>query len=313
MLGIYYWVPSVLGLPKEIIKGIQEITKNDLEKMKDVRVPAIRLVGDSPDFLFETAHQAKKMGFKVWIGPGFNRKIPMPDKKGYLKTIKDFAIQAKKVNADVFVIGNELSIELSDFAGNQIYQDHIEDWKTFQRQLRGKEKEFRNYLILLAKEVKERFPGPITYAAAGPLIYDGERWGGRWELDNIEWDIFDVVAANFYWSKCIPKNRYIFTLRKLKMLGKPVAVTEFGFQTIREAFDFGGSSSRKQKYPWHYSEDTQAKLLKRNIELLQQSGIEYAFLHQWREFDNSGFGIIKGDGKSKKAFKVISRYFSKFS
>lgn len=292
-LGIHYQLSPIFGLPRTKIKEIEKIVRQDLGVMKKAGVSLLRLDSDYADFLFEIASFGKKLGFQIWIGPKFHRKIPMENKERFLEITKDFASKTSKLDLDVFVVGNELSVELKDFAEIQGYQNRCQNWEIFQRQFQGKKKEFSSYLDLLAKKIKRKFSKPITYAT------------GSWELDSINWSSFDIVSANLYWWKYFPEREYISTLKDLRGFGKPVAVTEFGFQTIKEAFEFGPSWIMRKKFPYHYNEKTQVELIKKNIEFLQRAGAKYAFLHQWREADNNGFGVVRADGEPKKGFYSI--------
>jgi len=292
-VGIHYQLSPISGLSEIKIKEIEKIIRKDLEIMKKAGISLLRLDSDCPDFLFKIASFGKKLGFQIWAGPKFHKRNPMVNRKEFLKIVENFAFRSEQQNIDVFVAGNELSVELKDFAEIQGYQNRCQNWENFQRQFQKKKKEFNTYLHLLAQKAKKKFSGPITYAA------------GSWELDSINWEPFDIISANLYWWKYFPEGKYALTLKKLKEYGKPVAVTEFGFQTIKEAFEFGPSWILRKKFSYHYDEKTQAKLIEKNIKLLQNTKIEYAFLHQWRESDDNGFGIVCLSGKPKKAFYSI--------
>lgn len=287
-LGIHYQL-LLSELPEKLIQQANEIVKNDLEEIRKVKISFLRIDGDDLDFLLDVASWSKELNFQVWFGP----KKPNVDKEEFLELVKNFASTAEKLELNVFVVGNELSVELKDFAKIHSYRNRCENWKVFQKQFQERKQEFSNYLILINQEARKRFSGPITYAA------------GNWELNSIDWKPFDMVSANLYWWKYFPEKEYLSTLDDLKAFGKPLAITEFGFQTLKEAFEFGPCWWMRKKYLWHYNEKSQAKLIKKNIKLLKQKGVNYAFLHQWREGEDAGFGVIKTDGKPKKVFQVI--------
>jgi hypothetical protein len=66
--------------------------------------------------------------------------------------------------------------------------------------------------------VRKVYHGPITYAS---LI---------WE--KVDWNLFDIVGVDHYWSVRI-KDRYLDMLKPLASYGKPIVITEFGFNTTK--------------------------------------------------------------------------------
>lgn len=295
-LGIHYQLSPIAPLFNTAeIFNIEKIVKEDLKRIREAGISLLRLDSDHFDFLFNICSFAKKLGFEIWLGPKFHRQDPMLSKEEFLKVAEKFALEANHQKVDVFVIGNELSLELKDFALIQEYQNRGLNWSTFIKEFDERRNKFQEFIGYLAQKSKERFGGLITYAA------------GIWELENIDWQYMDIVSSNLYlWKYCTEKE-YSAYLEKLKAVDKKVAVTEFGFLTIKEAFDFGPAFTVLTQGGFHYDENTQAKLIKKNIALLRQADIDYAFLHQLRERYDAGFGIVKSDGTPKKSFYVLRR------
>jgi hypothetical protein len=64
--------------------------------------------------------------------------------------------------------------------------------------------------------VRSVFHGQLSYAS---LI---------WE--QVDWRLFDFIGVDHYWDERI-KDRYVSMLQPLFVFGKPVVITEFGFNT----------------------------------------------------------------------------------
>jgi len=298
--------------------------RRDLEEMKKYGFEAIRVTGQDLSWMLKIVGGAKKAGLKIWLCPRFAHNYPMLSGEKYLQKMREFAKEAEKYGIDVFLVGNELSLELKDFAEIQGYENRSRNWLFFEKQFRERRTIFREYLTLLAKEAKKFFSGPVTYAA------------GAWELSAIDWSEFDIVSANLYLWQGFAEKMYEETLEKLKEYGKPVVVTEFGFTTTREAWEVGPrhiygvrkfpSSIRnfllshpaiirkilqlnprillKTKIPHHYDEETQKRLIKKNLKILAKSKVTQAFVFEWSEPWKAGFGLTH-NGIPKKALSLF--------
>jgi hypothetical protein len=295
--------------------------RRDLREMRKCGFEGIRLTGNKLSWLLSIAGEAKKLGFEVWLCP----REPMLTFREYLEKMREFANAAEKKNIDVFLVGNELGLELRDFSQIQGYENRCgENWRRFENEFRQRENIFREYLTSLAKEAKKHFSGPVTYAA------------GTWELDSISWSEFDIVSANLYLWKRFAEKQYEETLEKLKKHGKPVVITEFGFTSTKEAWEIGPRhiyETRKfpiwirnflisnpslvreilkfnpaillrVKIPHHYDEETQKILIQKNLEILAKSKASQAFLFEWSDPWKAGFGLTH-NGTPKKALSLF--------
>jgi hypothetical protein len=320
-LGINYLSESMHPL-----KSFSQIRK-DLEEMKRYGFEGIRISGNELSWLLKIAKEAKRTGLQVWLSPRFAHNKPMLTREEYLQEMKEFAKEAEKQSIDVFLVGNELSLELKDFAEIQGYENRCgQNWLSFEKQFEGRKTIFREYLTLLIEEAKKFFSGPVAYAA------------GTWELDSISWSEFDIVSANLYLWKRFTEKQYEETLEKLKKHGKPVVITEFGFTSTKEAWEIGPRhiyETRKfpiwirnflisnpslvrgilkfnpkillrVKIPHHYDEETQKLLMKKNLEILVKSEVDQAFVFQWWEPWKAGFGLThNGTATPKKALSLF--------
>jgi hypothetical protein len=292
--------------------------------MKRYGFEGIRISGNELSWLLRIAKEAKRTGLQVWLSPRFAHNKPMLTREEYLQEMREFAKEAEKQAIDVFLVGNELSLELKDFAEIQGYENRSLNWIFFEKQFRERRTIFREYLKSLREEAKKFFSGPVTYAA------------GVWELDAIDWSMFDVIAANLYLWERFTESQYVQTLENLKIYNKPVAVTEFGFTTTREAWKIGPRHIYgvrefpslihdflmshpaivwkilklnprillKTKIPHHYDEETQKILIQKNLEILAKSKIAQAFVFEWSDPWKAGFGLTH-NGTPKKALSLF--------
>jgi hypothetical protein len=272
------------------LESLSEI-KRDLEEMKKYGFEAIRLSGDDLNWLLAIAKEAKRIDLEVWLGPQFHRRI---NPEEYQRALVEFAKTASKIT-DVFVIGNELSLQLKNFP---VLKGHEwKDWQKFRNAFKERRLIFQEYLTSLAQAAKKHFAGPLTYAS------------GMWERDGVNWSNMDIVSVNLYWWKYHKEfngTEYDITLKNLKKMDKPVAITEFGFQTHNKAFEFGPAWLLLRKNSWEYNEEVQTVLLQRNLMILKKTGgVKIAFIHQWSEPNNAGFGLVRTNGTPKKALSLF--------
>ncbi len=310
------------------LKSLSQV-RRDLEKIRAHGFEAIRVTGNDLSWLVKIIKEAKKLKLKIWVCPRFAHSEPMLTGKEYLEKMKEFAKEVEKMKINVFLVGNELSLEILDFAPNlPTYEVRCgKQWQKFEIEFQERKNDFREYLITLAREAKKYFSGPVSYAA------------GTWEVQEevIDWQQFDIVSANLYLWERFAEKEYIETLEKLKSYEKPIVITECGFTTTREAWKIGPRHIYglrkfpkwilnllldhpnvvqkilrvnpklllKTKIPHHYDEEMQKKLLQKNLEILEKSNITQAFVFQWSEPFPAGFGLIRSDGTPKKALKFL--------
>jgi hypothetical protein len=317
-LGINYLSECMFPL-----KPLSQI-RRDLERMKKYGFETVRVTGHDLSWMFKISKEAKKAGLKIWLCPRFARE-PMLTREEYLQKMREFAMETKE-NIDVFLVGNELSLELRDFAEIQGYENRCgENWQRFENEFQQRKNIFREYLTSLVKEAKKHFSGPVSYAA------------GTWEVGVVDWREFDIVSANLYLWERFAESEYLETLENLKKYGKPVIVSEFGYTTTREAWEIGPRHIYgerkvptmirnflmshfglvqnilkinpqillKTKIPHHYDEYVQAKLLKKNLAILEEARVEMAFVFQWSEPLDAGFGLTGKNGTPKKALSLF--------
>lgn len=206
----------------------------------------------------------------------------------------------------VFIAGGELSLELN-FETKEL-GDYVEKTKNFEKNvfkpLRENPERFQNFMTKLVETVRENFNGKIAYSS------------GTWEFDYVPWNQFDIVMNNqFYWNHV--KNNFLELLKDIKKFGKPALQGECAFQTIDKAMDAGPIFWYPKEHRVKYSEESQAKCIKENLEYVKEADLDGVFIFQFDEDEicgngDLGFGIVKLDGTKKKAFFVISDFFKKW-
>jgi hypothetical protein len=123
--------------------------------------------------------------------------------------------------------------------------------------------------------VRERFGGPITYAAV--------------PLERVDWAPFDIVSVDLYRSAEVA-DQFNAGVRALTAQGKPVAVTEFGTAAYRGASDRGARFLEIVEYDkdtgvpirlnGQYARDEagQATYLRELLETFDAGGVDTAFV-----------------------------------
>jgi hypothetical protein len=149
------------------------------------------------------------------------------------------------------------------------------------------------------RAAREKFAGPVTYAAA------------PWETVN--WELFDLVSVDAY-RDAGSAGGYRDTLRAYRRFGKPLAVTEFGCCTYRGAADRGGmgwmitdEKSGPPLIPGTYErdEDEQVRHLHDMLAIYEAEDIDSAFWFTFagfeqprhhtdphRDFDLASYGVV---------------------
>jgi hypothetical protein len=143
----------------------------------------------------------------------------------------------------------------------------------------------RAFLAEAAASVRRVCSGPVSYSAL--------------PFERVDWDHFDVVGVNYYRQQAPSTGEYLAKISRLQATGKPVAVTEFGFASCRDAddprflstFNAAPLSLLGMQIPavrqlirprvrtvYPRDEQAQARLLIDQLQLLDQAGVDRAFV-----------------------------------
>ncbi len=182
------------------------------------------------------------------------------------------------------------------------------------------------HLSDVVRLARTEFTGPLTYSA------------GSWE--SVEWGAFDLVGVNLYRDRWNEKT-YVADLRRLRGVGKPVVITEFGCSTFIGAERKGGGGWMIVDFdtvpptvkPGHVrSEQVQADLLDELLGVYAAEAMDGAYVFDFvqatfghaagaaQDLDMAGYGLVKvrplraGDTsvvwERKAAFEVVARRYA---
>jgi hypothetical protein len=288
------------------------LVRRELEIIKtDLHCDAVKICGRDIDRLVVASSYALDLGLEVWFSPELWNKPP----RTTLRHVVTAAAAAEELRSQhpedvVFSVGTELTL----------FMRGILKGNTFQRRLRhvrqaaqeGAHNEPLNaFLAEVTATVRTAFHGPVTYASL--------------PFEQVDWHMFDVVGIDHYWSES-SKDRYLGTLDRLAAFGKPVVITEFGFQTHTGAGTTGQIGSNnvviasmipyaipplrrfarpRVKTVHERDEGQQARCLVRQLELLDNAGVDGAFVFNFvfplnpqgkdpkHDLDTDSFSLVK--------------------
>jgi len=198
-----------------------------------------------------------------------------------------------------------------------------------------------DYLARACRAVRAVFGGQLSYASL--------------PFEAVDWDPFDIVGIDHYRDARV-KDTYTEQLAPLLRLGKPVVVTEFGMRTWRGADSSGvlgfgvvdTTSWLLHQLPvvgrfvrarlngdYVRDEAEQAREITETLGILDRSGVDGAFVHNFAEpamtyseeprydLDTSAMSLVKtyasGHGTTypemtwepKEAFRAVAGYYAK--
>ena len=314
----------------EIMQREMSVIKNQLH------CNAVRICGEDINKLVECSKIALSYGLQVWLSP---RKInaTLQEALDYIKIVAIEAEKLRQTNPNiVFIVANELSLDMKGiFFGSTYYERTSNEKRNFgvQGALSKIGINFYNIndeLKKIVSEVRLLFHGNITYAC------------GTWE--KVNWEIFDIIGINAYYNR-YTKGDYIEKLIELKKYKKPIAVTEFGCGSYKDAEDeagFGYTNVDWYKNPPEIKnnktrdENVQANHILSLLKLYMREGIYASFPWTFVEtaytssedskhdLDIASFNLIrvyppnhplayiKGHIIPKKSFEEISRFYGSF-
>ncbi|GAA2662607.1 hypothetical protein [Streptomyces vastus] len=300
----------------------------------DLHCTAVRVVGGDPDRLEQAAGLAADLGLEVWFSP-----YPLEQTaEEMLALFADCADRAERLRRRgvevVFVTGAEMSIMNLGFLPGDTFDERLALLSRPDRlreHIGAVSRRVNDFLGKATVVVRERFGGPITYAAV--------------PLDRVDWTPFDLVSLDLYRSAEIA-DQFADGVRTLVAQGKPVAITEFGSATYRGAGAAGArgleivendpDSGKPLRLNGEYTRDeaAQAAYLRELLEVFDAEGVDTTFVflfalhsHPHRpdggsrdDLDLASYGIVRvledGHGyaypdmpwEPKAAFSAVAEY-----
>lgn len=197
---------------------------------RDLHCNAVRISGSDPARIALAAEYALDYGLEVWFAP-FPTDMTPDELTTYFAEAAQRAEQVRQhAQRVVFVLGCEMSLFNRGFVPGETYVERMRAMMNPQvlAQLSVSPDELiRQFNAILRRAttaVREQFGGPITYAS------------GPWEM--VDWTPFDIVGVDLYRDA---SNRAFYRdqLRTYFAHERPVAITEFGCCTFRDAADRG--------------------------------------------------------------------------
>ncbi|MFX1393740.1 MAG: hypothetical protein ACFFAH_09210 [Promethearchaeota archaeon] len=343
--GIHFQHESLGWIPKTA----QEFKAELRQIIQKMNINTIRLDAMRPKTkAYEFASVAKELGLNVILNPKFvypkGLDKPELDVSLTYDEFEDFCLdhaqRAQTAGVDIFCIGNELTLELSDDKSGHIQRFNPGFFEQFTpsflemipglgatritklSKIGKEEHKITAYLEKLSDKVRDHFSGMVSYAA------------GAWELRNIPWKYFDVICCNLYFSdlfiefikdlpklilkflKDSPSSRAAYLFRQniqyLKTFKKPVIVSELGFQTVSNSIRVGPMPVQYNKDfdKFLYDETAQAKAFSEVFKLLKKDiFVNGIIIHEWKDHEEKGFGLVRLDDTPKPACITISDFF----
>jgi hypothetical protein len=304
----------------------EEVRRDLAVIARELRAPAVRVVGNDPDRLVTVGDATLDEGLDLWFSP-----MPMdlePDE--FIAFLTECAERAEALRRSgrgevVLVLGCELSVFCKGFVPGETSGERLKlmgdpaTWSdpALLAQLQAglaRWGDVQNELVAAARAV---FSGRITYAA------------GLWE--DVNWDLFDIVGVDAY-RDAANAATYADDLAARKKWGKPVVATEFGCCAYRGAADRGGSGwmivDRSVDPPvisgtFERDEDEQVTYLSELVEEFERIELAAAFWFSFAGFrlphrpddpehdlDLSSYGLVAvdddGNWQPKKVFGKLT-------
>jgi len=327
------------------------IVRRELKIIKDdLHCNAVRISGLDIKRLIFASEAALDTGLEVWFAPQLWDKSPDKTLKYIVKT----AAAAQTLNQRypdrvVFSVGSESTLFMQGIVPGRNLTARIKNPSFIAIVKAGEHnKPLNEYLAKVNKAARGVFHGKVTYAS---LV---------WEA--VDWSLFDFVGVDHYRINRI-EDKYIEMLKPSFSHDKPVVITEFGYGTCHGGIGSEGllSSSglsggiidiksqflhqipllgrliRPRTKGVHVrDEQWQARKLVENLKVLDDAGVDGAFISQFisqitpysddpkYDLDMASSSLVKyfDDGKQgstypdmpwepKESFKAVADYYTK--
>jgi hypothetical protein len=275
----------------------------------DLHATAVRVSGDNPRRLARAGQHALAAGLELWFSPVPINLEPgaLP---GYFARCASGAERLRRAHEGrvVLVLGCEISLWCAGFlpGGDSVLgriaavtDPALQRKPDVMAALANGLERARHTLRDIVRAARDKFAGPVTYAAA------------PWET--VDWELFDIVSVDLYRDSTNAAG-YRDALRSYTRFGKPVAVTEFGCCTYRGAADRGGMGmmivDEKSDPPfipgtYERDEEEQVRHLRDMLAVYEAENVDSAFWFTFagfeyprhptdphRDFDLASYGVV---------------------
>jgi hypothetical protein len=288
----------------------------------DLGCTAVLVMATDPERLATAAGLAAEEGLEVWIQPRpFDR--PVTELKTAVRAAAETAERLRTSGAEIgLVVGCELTLSTPGMLPGATFWSRgslltmtfpllpVANWR------------LRRLLADLVGETRERFAGPVSYAA------------GDWERP--DWSVFDVVGVDRYRDA---RNEWRFeddiraVAERAHAQGKPCYVFEFGSCTYRGAANNASTASGVLRGRTELSvpkklvrdEQEQADYLTDLLDVFDRTGVHGTFIWGFsepalitsdepgRDLDLASYGIVAahpdGTWTPKRAYHAIAERY----
>jgi hypothetical protein len=246
---------------------------------------AVRLGGRDPRRLLAAADYAASIGLNVWLGPELWNATP----RRTLSYVTEAAAAAEPLfrrwpDRLTFSVGNELTLFMRGVVPGRSLTRRSRLPRLRAVVLSGQGM-LREFLAEAAASVRRVYGGPVSYSAL--------------PFERVDWDHFDVIGVNYYRQQALTTDEYLAKVARLRATGKPLAITELGFASCQDAgnprflstFNAAPLSMLGMQLPvvrqlirprvrtvHPRDEQAQARLLTGQLQLLDQAGVDRAFV-----------------------------------
>ncbi len=264
-------------------------------------------MGGDPGRLALAARLAADLGLEVWYSP-YPLDLNADEILALFAACADEAERLRRGGAEVvFVAGAELSLMVPGFLTGDTLAQRLDGLLRHRDRLPAVIAEvtprINDFLAAAAATIRERFGGPITYAAV--------------PLERVDWSLFDIVSVDLYRSAEVA-DAFAEGVRTVVAQGKPVAITEFGCASFAGAPDRGASGldivvkDENTGAPSHLDGDYlrdeagQARYVRELLDIFDTEGVDATFvftfaLHDFphrpgesrRDLDLASYGIVR--------------------
>jgi hypothetical protein len=202
-----------------------QLMRRELDIIRtDLHCNAVRICGRDPGRVLGAAEYALGQGLEVWLSPE-RWNAPPRRTLDYLVEVATKAETLRRRWPDqlIFSVGNELTLFMRGIVPGRSYQKRARLPVLREIVRSGRHTPpLRAFLADAATAVRRVYHGPISYSAL--------------TIEDVDWELFDVVGVNHYRNKG-NAHHYLHTLERFLATGKPVIITEFGFPACSDADD----------------------------------------------------------------------------
>lgn len=261
-----------------------DVVRREMRVIRDdLHCTAVRVTGGDVSRLDIAATHAADLGLEVWFSP-FTCDLTQDELLAVLADCADRAERLRLGGASVVLLtGAELSLFTIGFLPGDTLAERLSvmaDPARLRAAMAGVPALLNAFLARAVNVVRERFGGPISYAAIP-------------SFEGVDWSPFDYLSMDLYRSAEIAAI-YPDAVRSLVAQGKPVAITEFGSATFRGAPDRGahagsivvrdGVVAVGLDGDYERDEAGQAAHLVEMLDLYEETGVDTAFAYTFANY-----------------------------